>query len=87
MKPAFRKLVLAPLAVLVAMASLPPAPASAVTDDEVVKAIEAGREHLIGMAKPDGSFGGDGGEAGPGGMSALVFMTLARTWPRAWTTF
>jgi len=78
MKFPFRRIVLAPLAVIVAAASLPSTPAGAVTDEEVLKAIEAGREHLLGLAKDDGSFGGSGGaESGAGGISALVFMTLA----------
>jgi len=78
MKLPFRRIVLAPLAMIVALASLPATPAGAVTDEEVLKAIEAGREHLLGLSKPDGSFGGSGGDAGGGGgVSALVFMTLA----------
>jgi len=78
MKRAFRRIVLLPLAVIVAAASLPATTASAVTDDEVVKAIEEGRAHLISLAKDDGSFGGGGGsDSGAGGISALVFMTLA----------
>ncbi|MCX5683394.1 MAG: hypothetical protein NT049_06895, partial [Planctomycetota bacterium] len=78
MKPAFRRILLLPLAVLIATASLSPAPASAVTDDEVLKVIEEGRAHLIGLSKGDGSFGGSGGDAGgTGGLSAMVFMTLA----------
>ena len=78
MKHAFRGILLLPLALLAVMASFPATPAGAVTDDEVVKAIDAGREHLISMAKGDGSFSGGGGpEAGQGGISALVFMTLA----------
>jgi hypothetical protein len=78
MKLHSRRIVLAPLAVVVALASLPATPARAVTDAEVLKAIEAGRAHLLGLAKPDGSFGGSGGDvAGAGGVSAVVFMTLA----------
>jgi hypothetical protein len=47
-----------------------------VTDEEVRRAIEKGREYLISLGQPDGSF-----VAGAGGMkgcySAIVFMTLA----------
>ena len=55
------------------------ATASAVTDAEVRAAIEKGRQYLVGLAKPNGSFGGTGGgpHEGGGGQSCLVFMTLA----------
>jgi len=64
-------------AAMVAVAGLLPAPVLALTDADVIKALDAGREYLIKQAEPDGSFGGKGGETGPAGISALVFMTLA----------
>ncbi|MCX5655660.1 MAG: DUF4159 domain-containing protein [Planctomycetota bacterium] len=76
MKRAIRRTVVAALAVIVTVAVFPTTPALAITDAEVVKAIEEGRNHLVGLAKGNGSFG-DGGDGGHGGMSALVFMTLA----------
>ncbi|MBE3098363.1 MAG: DUF4159 domain-containing protein [Planctomycetes bacterium] len=51
--------------------------AVAVTEASVDKAIESGRAYLLSQARPDGSFGKGGGEKHPGGLSALVFMTLA----------
>ena len=52
----------------------PPGPASGLTDEVVRNAIERGREFLIRQAMPDGSMA-KGGMSG--GLSALVFMTLA----------
>ena len=68
------KLFVGALAAILTTVSALPAGA-AVTDDEVQKAIEKGRGYLISLARPDGSFGT--GDGGPGGISALVFMTLA----------
>ncbi|MBM4018016.1 MAG: DUF4159 domain-containing protein [Planctomycetes bacterium] len=71
MKPLRSRCLFLPPAALAALACiLPSATQAAVTDAEVVKAIDAGREYLIKLARPDGSFGA-------GGESALVFMTLA----------
>jgi hypothetical protein len=62
---------------MVAVAGLLPAPVLALTDADVIKALDAGREYLIKQSQADGSFGGKGGETGQAGVSALVFMTLA----------
>jgi hypothetical protein len=52
--------------------------ASQVSAVDVAKAFQRGREYLVGLANPDGSFGGSGGsESGIGGISAFIFMTLA----------
>jgi hypothetical protein len=53
----------------------PVGPKREVNEDEVNKAIEAGREYLLKQAQGDGSFGKGG--AHHNGVSALVFMTLA----------
>ena len=50
-------------------------PAWGVTDEEVQRAIERGKEYLINQRNDDGSFTKD--EAGKASISALVFMTLA----------
>jgi len=55
--------------------SAPPAkPEATITDEDVRKAIERGRAFLISQAMPDGSLAKG---AMKGGLSALVFMTLA----------
>ena len=46
-----------------------------VNEETVDRAIEKGREYLLQQAQPDGSFGKGGQHHG--GVSALVFMTLA----------
>ena len=60
------------LAALLAAAS---APAADVTDEDVSKAIAKGREYLIGLQNPDGSFGMD--PQWRGCYSVLAAMTLA----------
>ena len=52
----------------------PPKPTAGLTDEVVRNALERGRQFLIAQAKPDGSFTAGGMK---GGLSALVFMTLA----------
>jgi hypothetical protein len=46
-----------------------------ITDEDVLKAIDAGHNWLVGKCNPDGSFSDDKGMLG--GKSALAFMTLA----------
>jgi len=52
----------------------PPKPTAGLTDEVVRNALERGRQFLIAQAEPDGSFTAGGMK---GGLSALVFMTLA----------
>jgi hypothetical protein len=63
----------------------PSQPRGRVTDDDVRRAIDKGREYLINLQNPDGSFGTEGGGRNPraalgsmrGCYSTLIFMTLA----------
>ena len=55
----------------VALTDTPKRTIARVTDEEVCRAIDLGRKHLIGLQKADGSW------PGHAGMSALIFMTLA----------
>jgi hypothetical protein len=62
--------------ILAALGSLAaPLARADVTDDEVRRAIEAGRQYLIRQQNGNGSFGNDQGMMA--GKSALAFMTLA----------
>jgi hypothetical protein len=47
-----------------------------VTDADVQRAIDRGKEYLIGLQQGNGAFGGGGGRSG-NGPSSLAFMTLA----------
>jgi len=76
----------ASLAILVSLGGVPgygAETASQVSAVDVAKAFHRGRAYLVGLANPDGSFGATGtvgsgsAESGAGGISALVFMTLA----------
>jgi hypothetical protein len=52
-------------------------PAQAITDDDVVKAIEKGKAYLISLANPDGSFSKSFDVIPVGERSVLFYMTLA----------
>ncbi|HUU10310.1 MAG TPA: DUF4159 domain-containing protein [Phycisphaerae bacterium] len=76
-KGAFAAVMAACLLAAAALRAEEPKPAPApkpITDVEVSRAIELGRQYLVRQAKPDGSFA-TGNMAG--GLSALTFMTLA----------
>jgi len=66
------------LLALVACLGQAPARAAEFTDDDVVKAIDAGRQYLLDFLKGGGRGGGGrSGEGGAGGSTAMALMTLA----------
>jgi hypothetical protein len=70
------------LAILVSLCVVPgygAETAGNVSAVDVAKAFQRGREYLVGLANPDGSFRATREEGGIGCISALVFMTLAGT--------